>query len=56
MPRLSKTRWQRYATRPHWDLPYQHGKPEVTLPLLKDMGLEVIKAKRTVNILVVEPE
>jgi uncharacterized protein (TIGR03435 family) len=40
----------------NWDLPYQHGKPEVTLPLLKDMGLEVIKAKRTVNILVVEPE
>jgi uncharacterized protein (TIGR03435 family) len=39
-----------------WDLPYKHGKPEATLPQLKDMGLEVVKAKRKVNILVVEPE
>ena len=39
-----------------WELPCQHGKPEVTLPLLKDLGLEVIKAKRAVNILVVELE
>jgi len=37
-------------------LPYQHGKPEVTLPLLKEMGLEAIKARRPVNILVVEAE
>jgi uncharacterized protein (TIGR03435 family) len=39
-----------------WDLPYQHGKPEATLTQLKDLGLEVVKAKRSVNILVVEPE
>lgn len=39
-----------------WDLPYQHGKPAATLPQLKKLGLEVIKAKRAVNILVVEPE
>ena len=40
----------------NWDLPYQHGKPEFTLPQLKELGLEVIKARRPVNILVVEPE
>ena len=40
----------------NWELPYQHGKPEVTLPQLKALGLEVVKAKRPVNILVVEPE
>jgi uncharacterized protein (TIGR03435 family) len=40
----------------NWNLPYQHGKPEATLPQLKDLGLEVIKVRRNVNILVVEPE
>ena len=40
----------------NWDLPYQHGKPEVTMPQLKALGLEVVKAKRAVKILVVEPE
>ena len=40
----------------NWELPYQHGKPELTLPLLEKMGLEVIKAKRIVNVLVVELE
>jgi uncharacterized protein (TIGR03435 family) len=40
----------------NWNLPYQHGKPEATLPQLKDLGLEVVKARRKVNILVVEPE
>jgi len=37
-----------------WELPIQHGHVEVTLNLLKDLGLEVIKARRPVNILVVE--
>jgi hypothetical protein len=40
----------------NWNLPYQHGKPEATLAQLKDLGFEVIKAKRPVNMLVVEPE
>ena len=40
----------------NWDLPYQHGKPEATVAQLKDLGLEVVKAKRPVNMLVVEPE
>ncbi|HSE31760.1 MAG TPA: TIGR03435 family protein [Pyrinomonadaceae bacterium] len=40
----------------NWNLPYQHGKPEATLAQLKDLGLEVVKARRPVNILVVEPE
>ena len=40
----------------NWELPYQHGKPEVTLTQLKALGLEVVKGKRPVNILVVEPE
>lgn len=40
----------------NWNLPYQHGKPEATLAQLKDLGLEVVKARRTVKILVVEPE
>ena len=40
----------------NWNLPYQHGKPEATVAQLKDLGLEVVKAKRTVKILVVEPE
>ena len=40
----------------NWDLPYQHGKPEATVAQLKELGLEVVKAKRAVNILVVEPE
>jgi len=40
----------------NWNLPYQHGKPEATVPQLKDLGLEVVKARRTVKILVVEPE
>lgn len=40
----------------NWDLPYRHGKPEGTLAQLKDLGLEVVKAKRPVNMLVVEQE
>ena len=34
-----------------WELPYQHGKPEITLLQLKALGLEVIKARRPVKIL-----
>ncbi len=40
----------------NWELPYQHGKPEATLQKLKDLGLEIIKAKRPVKLLVVEVE
>jgi uncharacterized protein (TIGR03435 family) len=38
-----------------WELPYQPGQPDVALKALKDnLGLELVKARRTINILVVE--
>jgi uncharacterized protein (TIGR03435 family) len=40
----------------NWELPYQPGQPEVTLQALKDrLGLELVKARRSVKMLVVEP-
>lgn len=40
----------------NWELPYQHGQPEVTLQALKDrLGLELVKGRRSVKMLVVEP-
>lgn len=40
-----------------WELPYQPGQPNGTLQMLKDrLGLELAKATRSVNILVVENE
>ena len=39
-----------------WDLPYQPGQPNVALQALKDkLGLELVKARRSINMLVVEP-
>jgi uncharacterized protein (TIGR03435 family) len=38
-----------------WDLPYQPGQPNVTLQALKDkLGLELVKARRSIKMLVVE--
>ena len=38
-----------------WELPYQPGQPDVTLQAVKDrLGLELVKARRSINILVVE--
>jgi uncharacterized protein (TIGR03435 family) len=39
----------------NWELPYQPGQPELTLQALKDqLGLELVKARRSVKVLVVE--
>jgi uncharacterized protein (TIGR03435 family) len=39
-----------------WDLPYQHGHPDATLnPLTDQLGLEMVKARRPVKMLLVEP-
>ena len=40
----------------NWEMPYQHGQPQATLEKLKDLGLEVVKVRRPVNVLVVEAE
>ena len=39
-----------------FDVPYQHGQPEVTTQALRGLGFEAIKARRSVPILVVGPE
>lgn len=40
-----------------WELPYQPGQPNMTLQAVKDrFGLELVKARRSINILVVETE
>jgi uncharacterized protein (TIGR03435 family) len=39
-----------------FDIPYQHGQPEVTTRALKDIGLETVKAQRSVQVLVVTLE
>lgn len=41
------------TARYDFDLPYQPGSPDVTSDALKDVGLQVIKARRPVQILVV---
>jgi uncharacterized protein (TIGR03435 family) len=39
-----------------WELPYQPGQPNVALQALKErLGLELVKARRSINMLVVEP-
>jgi uncharacterized protein (TIGR03435 family) len=38
-----------------FDLPYQPGQPAVTIQALKDIGLETIKARRAIRVLVVAP-
>jgi uncharacterized protein (TIGR03435 family) len=38
-----------------FDLPYQPGQPEVVVRALADIGLEAVKARRTLPILVVTP-
>jgi uncharacterized protein (TIGR03435 family) len=38
-----------------WELPYQPGQPNIALQALKDnLGLELVKARRSINMLVVE--
>ncbi len=39
-----------------FDLPYQPGQPDVTAEALKQIGLEVLKTRHSVPILVVSPE
>ena len=40
----------------NWELPYQPGKPEVTIQAVRDrLGLELVKARRSVKMLVIEP-
>ncbi len=39
-----------------FDILYQPGQPEVTREALKEIGLEVVKARRSIQILVVTPE
>jgi uncharacterized protein (TIGR03435 family) len=39
-----------------FDVPYQHGQPEVAAHALMDIGLETVKARRNIQILVVAPE
>jgi uncharacterized protein (TIGR03435 family) len=40
-----------------WELPYQPGQPDVTLQAVRDrLGLELVKARRSINLLVVEKE
>jgi uncharacterized protein (TIGR03435 family) len=40
----------------NWELPYQPGQPDVTLQALKDrLGLKLVKGRRSVKMLVVEP-
>jgi uncharacterized protein (TIGR03435 family) len=44
------------AGRYDFDIPYQPGQPEVTMQALKQLGLDAVKARRPVRVLVVEPE
>jgi uncharacterized protein (TIGR03435 family) len=38
-----------------WDLPYQHGQPDITLKPLRDaLGLELVKERRSIKMLVVQ--
>jgi uncharacterized protein (TIGR03435 family) len=39
-----------------FDVPYQHGQPEVTSQALKAIGLELVGANRKVKVLVVAPQ
>lgn len=39
-----------------FDVPYQPGQPVVTTQALKDIGLEAVKARRNLQVLVVAPE
>jgi uncharacterized protein (TIGR03435 family) len=40
----------------NWELPYQPGHPDVTIRALRErLGLELVKARRSVKMLVVEP-
>jgi len=38
-----------------FDVPYQPGQPEVTTQALRELGLEAVKARRSIPILVVSP-
>ena len=44
------------AGRYDFDIPYQHGQPEVTSQALKAIGLELVEANRKVKVLVVSPK
>jgi hypothetical protein len=39
-----------------FDVPYQPGQPEVTTQALRELGLEAVKARRSIPILVVSPD
>jgi uncharacterized protein (TIGR03435 family) len=46
----------RLEGRYDFDFPYQPGQPEVTSKALRGIGLEAVKARRNVRVLVVQPE
>ncbi len=39
-----------------FDIPYQPGQPDATIGALKNMGIEAVRARRNVRVLVVSPE
>lgn len=41
----------------NWEIPYQPGQPDITIRAVHErLGLELVKSRRSVKMLVVEPD